>query len=645
MEIGNKKNIFFVYLLTISKENIIIMDKFKLNKKEAKTIKELKYFIINKYKAKNFCPCQLIISEYVEHCIFCSPLNDIPDKVIGNCFPKDIIYINVIIEKKCDCNFEKLNLLSKLEIYENFMDKIKKLTLKYEMIINEKEKKIEDLEKTIDVILNNKEQQTPMGNEEIRKNKINNNIIMNQYNDNIKPEDFYDIIINIKSIKQLNKGWDIKMNEKGKLRFEEYKNKDALIIGVLGNSNKGKSFLLSKLSKIKLPYGTSIRTEGLSIKYPDLEKYKNRKIILLDSEGLEGPVLFDHFENRKNIDDAILKEKAREKIITELFLQNFIICNSHLLIIVVGIINFQEQKMINKIKKELSKSKTRKTLFVIHNLMTYTNVEQVKNYINNILLHSASFELDKKTLITTKMLNEEKKVEYYTEDYKNLSIFHLIFANDNSEAGNFYNEFALNFIENYFQCITNIKPFDIIQEVKERFIELSSDLIENNKNEPLILEKDFLSNEEILIEKKIRLIQKREIILKRCFIDELGFSNLRSNGFNAYYNCFKNDYNIFVEIEVPGNAKIYADHKYSGNFNIIIINGIKIKEKEYNQGDFISNTREFGDFQIEIPLMVQLDNKKPSIVNKKNGIYTITFPIREKKGTIYKYEANEDDII
>ena len=156
------------------------------------------------------------------------------------------------------------------------------------------------------------------------------------------------------------KGWEIKMTKIGQLRFEEYKNKKALIIGVLGNSNKGKSFLLSKISKIKLPYGTSIRTEGLSIKYPELEKYKNRKIILLDSEGLEGPLIFNNEENRHDIDDIKLKEKARDKIITELFLQNFIIYNSDLLITVVGILNFQEQKMINKIKKEISKSKTRR---------------------------------------------------------------------------------------------------------------------------------------------------------------------------------------------------------------------------------------------------------------------------------------------
>ena len=40
---------------------------------------------------------------------------------------------------------------------------------------------------------------------------------------------------------------------------------------------KRKSFILSKISKIKLPSRTSVRTEGLNIKYPDLEWFENRK--------------------------------------------------------------------------------------------------------------------------------------------------------------------------------------------------------------------------------------------------------------------------------------------------------------------------------------------------------------------------------
>ena len=70
------------------------------------------------------------------------------------------------------------------------------------------------------------------------------------------------------------------MNEKGKEKYNNYKNKKIIKIGVIDNSNKGKLFLLSKISKIELLSGTSIKTEGLSIKYPVLEDNKNRKIVL-----------------------------------------------------------------------------------------------------------------------------------------------------------------------------------------------------------------------------------------------------------------------------------------------------------------------------------------------------------------------------
>ena len=102
--------------------------------------------------------------------------------------------------------------------------------------------------------------------------------------------------MDIKSIKDISEGWNIKMSKRAKENYENFKNEKIIKIGVIGNSNKGKSFLLSKISKIDLPSGTSITTEGLSIKYPELDLYKNRRIALLDSAGLETPVLQDKQE-------------------------------------------------------------------------------------------------------------------------------------------------------------------------------------------------------------------------------------------------------------------------------------------------------------------------------------------------------------
>ena len=191
-----------------------------------------------------------------------------------------------------------------------------------EMAINGDIPKIEELQKlgVIGDFLKPKENI-------IQINAENNEINVNQilYKD-VNFVDFYDVVIDIKSIKDINKGWNVKLSKRAEENYDQFMKEPILKIGVIGNSNKGKSFLLSKISKINLPSGTSIRTEGLSVKYPETELHKDRKIALLDSAGLETPVLKNNEENE--IDKEFFREKSREKIITELFLQNYIINNN-----------------------------------------------------------------------------------------------------------------------------------------------------------------------------------------------------------------------------------------------------------------------------------------------------------------------------
>ena len=66
----------------------------------------------------------------------------------------------------------------------------------------------------------------------------------------------------------------------------------------------------------------------------------------MDSAGLETPVLISD-ENQNNINkNDLFKEKSREKLITELFLQNYIMYYSDILIIVVDSLSFSEQKLL-----------------------------------------------------------------------------------------------------------------------------------------------------------------------------------------------------------------------------------------------------------------------------------------------------------
>ena len=257
----------------------------------------------------------------------------------------------------------------------------------------------------------------------------------------------------------------------------------------------------------------------MSIKYPQLsESFKDRRIVLLDSAGLETPVLKeedknqDNGENEENIgrkeketieteckefqpetklvngqqievkeqstskeekkEDIvkIFQEKSREKLITEIFLQNYIIFNSNILIIVIGILTYSEQKLLNRIRNEISKNRINKPLFIIHNLITYTTKEQVEEYVEEFLLKSVTFNLEEGHKISTK--TNTKTGKYFYEKNTDPKVFHLLFANESSPAGKIYNEFTLQFLENNYQNVTDIEPFDVVETIKERLIQI-----------------------------------------------------------------------------------------------------------------------------------------------------------------------------
>ena len=446
-------------------------------------------------------------------------------------------------------------------------------------------------------------------------------------------KDFYDVVVQIDSIKSIKKGWKICMTERGKKNYEKYKNEKIVKIGVVGNANKGKSFLLSKISKMSLPSGMSVKTEGLSIKYPELKGNQNRRIVLLDSAGLETPVLDSGKNNLEGKDkNEIFKEKCRDKLITELFLQNYIIHNSDILIAVVDILSFSEQKLLLKFKKEIENAKRNQPVIVIHNLKTYTTIEQVDDYIENTLLKSATFKLEKGPIVDTKNINFKiKYILYEKANEKTPAIFHLIYANENSKAGSHYNGFTLNFIENSYQSITNHTSYDVIETTKERFIQVSKEILEKKEKENDITKDSFDER----YPNYIKLKRDKEITLKKCFIDEIGFSNLITNGFEPKYNVFKKDNKIIIRVEAPGNCPMVAEKIVQGERFIIRLSGEKKKDIVPEKlEDNIYNKREIGKFFLDIPLSSKeyIFSEKPPTFDYHSGVQFIEYELKGKEG-------------
>jgi hypothetical protein len=354
---------------------------------------------------------------------------------------------------------------------------------------------------------------------------------------------------------------------------------------------------------------------------------------LLDSAGIETPLLESKENNLKEKDkNELFRDKCRDKLITDLFLQNYIIHNSDILIAVVDILSFSEQKLLLKFKKEIENAKRNQPIIVIHNLKTYTTIEQVNDYIENTLLKSSTFKLEKGPIVNTNLNKFKIKYILYEKATEKIpAIFHLIYANENSKAGSHYNEFTLNFIENSYQSITNHTNYDVIKTVKERFIEVSKEILEKTENEDEITKDSFDERYPYYI----KLKSEKEITLKKCFIDEIGFSNLKPNGFEPKYNVFKKDNKIIIRVETPGNCTISAEKIVAAELYIIRLSGEKKKDIVPEKlEDNIYNKRELGKFCLDIPLSSKeyiLSEKRPTF-DYQSGVQFIEYELQKREG-------------
>ena len=504
----------------------------------------------------------------------------------------------------------------------------------YKEINNELERKnieITKLKKDIINIMNQKNKEF----EEYKKNDYNEKFI------NKKLEEFYDVIINIRSIKSLIKdeGWPIKWNQKRKELVLKLLNKELLKVGVLGNGNMGKSFLLSRLfNDHSIPSGYSVITEGLSLKFNE-----NIGYTLLDSAGLQTPLLRDDEnlnndeDNNNNINKSLYKDKTQ----TENFIQNLIIYLSDMLLIVVGKLTFNEQQLINKIKKLFNEYNTKKDkkIYIIHNLVNFQEESQVEEHIKNTLFKSASFNLKYIKYFKTYLDgdNSFNGRQYLVENDENngLQTFHLIMAREGSPAGNHYNKFTYKLLNEQFSNFHERKPLSIIDEVKNRFAEWSSDLLEKKIKPENIDIVTGNNKEEKIIFKKTD--ENTEIIPKACISDELGMNIYRSNGFEpSYFYYIENNEYLVVVLEVPGDVKIDSKYADSELYEVVVIG---TKEDWVTSKNPIYNNTKTGKFEIHIPYKnyIKIADEKPVSDQEsfEKGILQFKFRLIKKreKGT------------
>ena len=525
------------------------------------------------------------------------------------------------------------------------------------------------------------------------------------------PENFYDIIIDVNSIRRLNKdGWKVRFNEEGLKRYEKYKDEKLITIGVIGNFQVGKSFILNKISKSKFLTGSTLYTQGLSVKYPELQENQERKIIFLDSVGLERPILgkkdmdiknknIDENNNNNNEDNKnnnnkdeddiqnkielsekneeeeeingnkeenkndkdknneneesenikAFKENSKDKVMTETFLQNFIINVSDILLVVIGELTYSEQLLINKIKEECKKHNKRR-IFIIHNLKEFRTVKQVENYINDTLLNCPIFDLNIRNhtpnknslnIQNKKKINNEKKNNINNIDNNkkkiNIGKNNIIKFEQKDKKNNIEN----NLIDINIEKDNNINIDNNKKELKKFDIEMNNIIYFEKKSKDISIENN--NDGDIIIPNKN--IQTK--ILEEVDIEEEKEINDIKNDIN------NEDKNNQIDIDKKENLNLkdiyfletveYSDKKLEIN-HLIVTNEDSDAGEYFNQFAYnlIENFYNYSETK-KFDIFEQIKNNFKSLfLNNKLNNATFTDYEYIKKNKIIKLNFEGD---
>ena len=629
--------------------------------------------------------------------------------------------LNKQLTEKTNSEKNKIEEISKLN--ENIKQKdeeIKKLNEQINQLKSEHENKIKQKEEELskkDSKIKELEESIK-NNEEIKKlSKINESLTLE--NEKLKkimmPVEsistkklHYDISLNFNSIKNIKEGWNLKFSENGLKYFN--KSIRCPKIGILGNRQVGKSFILSRLFGSSFPQSFINSSEKISIK---LKQKKNKiQFMIFDTQGFNNPILDiekindnmnlnntnknseeNEINSTSNINEQKVKEKNNKKsnlndkekkinlakseesienlsnscfnlsvedlfeikknrnieelitnkFLTEEFIASFMIDYSDILIIVVGLLNHSEQILLNKVMEECAK-KNKKNLYVIHNLKNFFTKEQVNDYIKNILMNSATFNLEEKEEIVAFTLDDEDNKEenleeeeddsphYYTSIYKSLTVNHLIFINDNCEEKSF-NKFVEKKVETFFSNNPSTE-FNIQEKFKSKIFELLNNYSKTEiKEENIIIEE----NKSEATTRKIIYKADENLKLRRYLKNEKSKTRSEFTPKYSYYTSSKEGKEkLYILIEAPGeitDEKINPRKTEDNKEYIIQYRGKKcLNEEELKQKDNIKIIgRDFGEFILDIPIPLKdyeiLNLDVPKYFREK-GIEVIEYELK-----------------
>ncbi|KAL4456150.1 hypothetical protein ABPG74_014111 [Tetrahymena malaccensis] len=368
---------------------------------------------------------------------------------------------------------------------------------------------------------------------------------------------------------------------------EEQKNEDYAMVGVLGNINKGKTFVINKLSRSEENLsreGELQRTHGITITQQTIN---NKTFFFADIEGNQQA----YNMNLKQINKIFSNETQKENIpymyskLQENCINQFMIEHCNALIFITNSLSDDEQNAIEELKNYLKKRNTEsqylKQVIVIRNLKHKKNLKSLQKTINE---ECKQFNLQLNTNNEGQQNGEQRdKSCQYIEQIDNFFIqYYYLGDHESCQEIKDYNMMVFQSIKDNIQ-LTQYKKHntDIISNVKKfmkKFI-LNYFLIQSDKQ--IDLEVKTVQNG-----LKVLTLNKKEgqinFLVNQRAIAESKFGFISSNLIYTIKESQlqNNSKTLVAEIEFPGFKK----EELINSLNIIQrSSSIIIKSNQYEQ--------------------------------------------------------------
>ena len=246
-----------------------------------------------------------------------------------------------------------------------------------------------------------------------------------------------------------------------------------------------------------------------------------------------------------------------------------------------------------------------------------------------------------------------------------MNIFHLFMANENSEAGSYYNESTINFIRKIIETNINFVKFPILENVREFLFDHSEEFF----NEPLENKEDLKIIEENNYQKLKYTNKEKPFELKEFHIDELGNANFIQSNYKPLYRAYKVKYKddngesnkLILDIEISGEVDIKDIENpvivNKNRQNIITITGKRNLTKgnlnkttttnksiAYYKPSYFDNNNKMFNLIMYIPnekcIIGNLYQKKFDVVN---GLYRFIYNILEMDNDVFVDDDDDED--